>query len=311
MQKKRVSGKRKPKSEKKIEVVRAARLARYRWLAHGFSTRHPNHANLSFSSGPAARVERSRRGLLSALDAPGPRRRWQLVTLRQRHTDLIQVLCRDSRAGRRVSRTPDGALRLMGDAAITDQPGHLLAVQVADCLPILLVDPRQRVVAAVHAGWRGTLKRIAEKTIGRMQGEFGSQPRDLLAAVGPGIHACCYQVGQEVMEEFASQFADWKKFLRPQIPSPPQAHWQQPLFAASPPEPGDRRPRPALTSPAPDRFFLDLVEANCRQLRASGLKQKNIWVSPYCTACRTDLFFSYRAERKSAGRMMGVVGIRY
>lgn len=293
-----------------VPMVRAPRLSRYRWLAHGFSTRHPEPFNLNYSTGTAAAVVRNRRAFLRTLSGEG--KRWQLVTLRQRHTDHIQVIpaakTRSARSLRQGRREKDGGVKLVGDAAITNSSGLLLAVQVADCLPILLVDTRQRVVAAVHAGWRGTVQRITEKTVGRMQLEFACRPKDLLVAMGPGIHACCYRVGPEVVDAFESQFDYAGKLIRRIAPSPSQVHWQQPLFSPEPDR--ERRPRPALTSPTAEKFYLDLVEASRRQLRAAGVKAGNIWVLELCTACRTDLLFSHRAEQGRTGRMMGVIGVR-
>ena len=296
------------------ELLTSPRLARLRWLVHGFTTRHPGEFSLSYSTGhPAKAVAGHRRALLRAFPSPGRKRHWQLVTLRQRHTDLIQVICQETNGAERFPhsqglrwREPDGAVKLVGDALITDCPGFLLSVQVADCLPILLADPERRVVAAVHAGWRGTAKRIAEKAVGTMRQEFGCDPQKLRAAIGPGIHVCCYEVGREVLEAFAGQFPYWQKVVRRLPPTPPDVHWQQRLFSAAPTP--ERRPRPALTAPAAERFYLDLVEANRRQLRAAGLRPQNIWASPLCTACRTDLLFSHRAEHGRTGRMMGLIG---
>lgn len=307
----------------RVPLLQAPGLRRLAWLAHGFSTRRPGELNLNYSVGPSpARVASNRRRVIHALGPPRGRR-WQLLTLRQRHTDLIQVVrAPESKNLRRlwrgaVARERDGALKFIGDALITDSSGVLLAVQVADCLPILLVDPGRRVVAAIHAGWRGTAGRITEKTIGRMRQAFGCDPRRLRAAIGPGIHACCYEVGREVEEAFTSQFPYWEKLIRRVKPSPSQVHWQQRLFSSLPP-PAERRPRPALTAPEAEKRFLDLVEANHRQLRAAGILRRHIWTSPLCTACRTDLFFSHRAEHghlsrakpRGTGRMMGLIGLR-
>lgn len=300
-----------------VELLRAPHLGRYPWLGHGFSTRRPNELNLSYSRGSAAAVTQNRRALLESVGRQTPADRWQLLTLRQRHTDLIQVVPRAASphlalAGQdRSVRERDGALKLLGDALITNQPGLLLAVQVADCLPILLADPRKRVVAAVHAGWRGSVKRIAEKAVGRMQQDFGCNPKTILAAIGPSIHPCCYQVGREVLEAFEGQFPYVEKLVQRVQPSPTEVRWQQPLFSPNSIEAAPVRaagPHPAITSPAGGGFFLDLVEANRRQLRAAGLKAAHIWVSPFCTACRTDLFFSHRAQQGRTGRMMGLVG---
>ena len=288
---------------KKIELIQDASLRHFAWAAHAFTTRAVSNLNYSVAPSPTA-VTRNRRKLIQALGG-----RWQLITLKQRHTDIIRALDRaplQKTAG--VQRERDGALKFYGDALITNQPGLLLAVQVADCLPILLLDPKRRVAAAVHAGWRGTAKRITEKTVGLMRARFGCRPRDLRAVLGPGIHSCCYEVGHEVVEAFESQFPYWEKLVRRVKVSVPDVIWQQRLMSRelSP----ARRPRPALTAPAEEKLYLDLVEANRRQLIAAGLRNRNIAASPLCTACRTDLLFSHRAERGKTGRTMGLIGLR-
>src|SRR6266481_2723344 len=184
------------------------------------------------------------------------------------------------------------------DASVTKRAGLLLAVQTADCVPILLVDPKNRAVAAVHAGWRGTLARIVEKAIGRMQMEFGSQSADLLAAIGPAIGGCCYEVGTEVAAAFSGQFVDAAEFfdeLRTgDEPNPLQ--WLNMM--------------PPGHQPPPKKVLLDLRKANRSQLEAAGVPVANIFVSDLCTGCRRDLLFSYRKEGPQSGRMMAVVGIR-
>ncbi len=121
-----------------------------------------------------------------------------LVTVRQFHSNLL-LRATPADAAREPPRRADGL--------ITNEPGLLLAIMVADCVPVLVADRKRRVVAAFHAGWRGTVKRIVETGIGRMRLEFGSRPEDLVAAIGPGIGPCCYAVGEEVISEFDSQFA--------------------------------------------------------------------------------------------------------
>src|SRR5579864_1435965 len=99
-----------------------------------------------------------------------------------------------------------GVIPAAGDGLITNRPGLLLSILAADCLPILLVDTRQRAVAAIHCGWRGTASGMAQKAVGTMKMIFGSRERDLRAAIGPGIRGCCYKVGPDVVTEFESQF---------------------------------------------------------------------------------------------------------
>ncbi len=288
---------------RKAELVWAAPLRRCGWLVHAFTTRHQSAGrdfNLSYSVADDAKVvSRNRQRLMRRLAAEG----MQLVTLRQRHTDMIQVIDSLPHAG---EHEPDGALKLPGDAVVTNRPGLLLAVRVADCLPLLLVDAKRRVVAAVHAGWRGTLKRIAEKTVWRMRQEFGTNPRDIRAAFGPSIRRCCYEVGCEVVEAYQGTFSYCDELFSRTEASPSEVHWQQPLLTDN----RELRPRPGVTAPPGEKFHLDLVAANRRQLQAAGVPARNIWTSPLCTACHTDLLFSHRAAHGRTGRLMGVIGLR-
>ncbi len=293
-------------------LLRTKSLSGYSWLVHGFSTR--GCGNLSFATDASivgANVERNRQRLLAALLPAAKKRslRFRLVTLRQIHSDIVRIA---DGPHRRASREPDGALRLGGDALITARPGLLLVVQTADCLPILLVDPEQRVVANVHAGWRGTLARIVAKTIGQMQARFGVEPRRLRAAIGPGIHACCYEVGREIYERYAAQFPAADSLFRRFEPSPSEAHWH-PKITGRPLKPFGQSPAPASSGASAEttRWFLDLVEANRQQLRAAGLSPANIALLDTCTACRTDLFFSHRAEAGRTGRQMALVGLLF
>lgn len=265
------------------------------WLVHGFSTRlggcsaayGGSALNLGFTRHDTrANVERNREAFLRApgIDPPA----WHLVTQRQVHSDLVHY----------VATAGDHPC---GDGLITDRPGLLLGVQTADCLPLLLVDAGRRAVGAVHAGWRGTLRRIAEKAVGEMRRQFGSLPADLRAAIGPGIHSCCYQVGEEVREQFRSQFAYADELFREARESNP-VHEKYPLLFLTARAPGH--------GPEETLLYLDLVAANTRQLLDVGVPAENISASPLCTSCRTDLLFSYRKEKGVAGRMLGVVGIK-
>jgi polyphenol oxidase len=293
-------------SHTKLRILQARQLSRYPWLLHGFSTRvggfsrayQRGDLNLGFTKddSPAA-VERNRRAFLEKLGAVvkarGERHRagsfWPLVTLRQIHSDIIH----------RVDSVP--ADPLPGDGMITATPGLLLAIQAADCLPVILVDARRRAVGVFHAGWRGTMQRIAEKGVGEMFRGFGSRPRDLKAAIGPGIQACCFQVGEEVRTKFESQFSYAARLFREVKESDPVRE-KYPLLFLTARAPGHGE--------LPPKILLDLAEANRQQLLAAGVPKKNIEASPLCTRCHPELLFSYRAEKGKTGRMMGVAGIR-
>lgn len=289
----------------KINILRARHLSQHAWLVHGFSTRVGGFSraygegdlNLGFTKDDSrADVERNRAIFLRALGVTAPRASrarkqpfWPIVTLRQIHSDLIHFL----------QGLPDHPL--IGDGVITRAPGLLVAIQTADCLPVILVDVKQRAVGVFHAGWRGTLKRIVEKGVGEMFRCFGSRPRDLKAAIGPGIQGCCYQVGEEVRTKFHSQFAYADKLFRELKDSDPVRE-KYPLLFLTARAPGHGE--------LPPKIFLDLVEANRQQLLAAGVPKKNIETSPLCTNCHPKLLFSYRAEKGKTGRLMGVAGIR-
>jgi YfiH family protein len=262
-----------------------------KWLVHGFSTRigglsqlstttlgdwSKSDLNLGYTSNDdpetvannrrrflaeVCRSEKAQRGA-GALDAKA----LALVTLKQMHSGLT----------RRVGRA-DAAERasLWGDGLMTDEPGVLLGIQTADCLPILVADPKRRAAAAFHAGWRGTLKGVVEQGIEAMGREFGSDPRDLTAAIGPGIGGCCFAVGSEIEDLFRAKYS-----------------YAAELFAGQ------------------SRLRMNLAEANRRQLLSAGLSAAKVHSLDVCTSCSVDRFFSYRAERGKTGRMMAVVGLR-
>jgi YfiH family protein len=288
-----------------LNVLRAKHLSEYPWLDHGFSTRlggfSPAYGkgslNLGFTPDDSkASVERNRAAFLEHFVAKKPKAKQlkasalaPLVTLRQVHSDIIHFV--DSPA-----ESP-----LVGDGLITATPGLWLGIQTADCLPVILVDPKRHAVGVIHAGWRGTIKRIVEKGVGQMRLHFGSRPRDLKVAIGPGIHGCCYEVSDEIRVQFESQFAYAAKLFREVEESDPVREKYPMLFLTA------RAPGHSIL---PKKIFLDLVEANRRQLLAVGVPEKSIEVSPLCTSCRTDLLFSYRAEKGKTGRMMSLVGIK-
>ena len=278
-----------------VQIMESPALKKLPWLTHGFSTRPGGTSlvkkkpalNLGFTKwDEGKRVAANRGKFLSALDAD----KLPLITMRQFHSDVIH------RIATQCAEAPSG------DALITNAPGLLLAVQTADCVPILLADTKRHAVAAIHAGWRGTLARIVLKTLGRMRMEFGSQARDVVAALGPAIGQGCYEVGADVAQAFATQF-------------PPAAEWFEGPFAQLA-EGVDPLWLPWLTMmppghvpPAP-RVQLDLRAANRWQLMDAGVPEKQIDVNDLCTACQTDFLFSYRREGEETGRMMAVVGIK-
>jgi polyphenol oxidase len=282
----------------KCEILRFDSLASVPWLIHGFSTRLGGVSkvyggkalNLGFTHEDSRIVvEQNRAKFLRQLETAGNARAWPLVTLRQIHSDLIHC----------ITEVPKSALA--GDGLITQTPGILLAILTADCLPVILADAKRRAIGLFHAGWRGTVKRMVEKGVGEMRRRFGTSPGDIRAAIGPGVHDCCYNVGPEVRTRFESQF-DYGSELFREVEESDPVREKYPLLFLTARAPGH--------SELPKKLFLDLVEANRRQLLATGVAAKNISASPLCTSCRTDLLFSYRAEKGVTGRMMAVAGIR-
>ena len=200
---------------------------------------------------------------------------------------------------------PDGKAVLRGDALMTDVPGILLGVQTADCIPVLVADKRTHAVAAFHAGWRGTLARMVENGIGAMRLRYGSRPKDLIAAVGPGIGACCYAVGEEVRFEFESQFAYAPELFTEVYDSDPVREKYPLLFLTA------RAPGHSNIGP---QIHIDLWEANRRQLLDAGIPAKNVSVVGECTGCAREKsgdrrYFSHRCEHGFTGRMMSAIGI--
>jgi polyphenol oxidase len=248
------------------------------WLWHGFSTRRggvsrayleneeegSGELNLGFTA--ADSPENVRENRLRFVEAVSGRRETPLATVRQLHSNISVVV-------------PDSAIRGVviseADGIITNQPGVLLGILTADCIPVLVADPRKRVVGAFHAGWRGTVARIVELGVGRMVQEFGCASADMIAAIGPGIGYCCYTVGDEVQAQFGSNFS-----------------YASELFLRN--EKGLR---------------LDLTEANRRQLLAAGLVAQSIAAIGGCTGCHPEYFYSHRSSGGHAGRMMAVIGI--
>jgi len=164
------------------------------------------------------------------------------------------------------------------DVIVSDAKGVLAGVKTADCVPILIGDPVTGAFAAVHAGWRGTLGTAVIAGVERLAKEYDARPADLRVAIGASAGPCCYEVGSEVIEAFSSKFVDGEKLFTPTRPG---------------------------------HAMVDLLKANREQLISTGVKAERIHTAPLCTMCRTDLFFSFRKEKRvygKTGRLMAVVG---
>lgn len=190
----------------------------------------------------------------------------RIVTAQQLHTDAIAVVTAEEIG--RGAQVYNEAIEAT-DSLITNVPEIPLILFFADCVPVLIVDPVQRAVGVVHAGWKGTVAKIAQKTILAMQANFGTSPQNCLAAIAPSIGPCCYIVDDVVISKLKKQFANWEE----------------------------------LVKPAGDKWYFDLWNANLIQLEQIGVKSSNIVVSGVCTACNHELFFSYRKENGRTGRM--------
>ncbi|MCG6922290.1 MAG: peptidoglycan editing factor PgeF [Acidobacteria bacterium] len=215
-------------------------------LVHGFEQRG--------RSEPGESREEGRARVRAALDRSG-----RLFLMRQVHGATVLDAPWEG--------TPEA------DAAVSGERGVLVGVATADCLPVLLVDPVRRVAAAVHAGWRGTVAFVVTRAVEALLAR-GSRPDDLVAALGPGIGPCCYEVGEELRDAFGPEGEDF--------------------FRAGP------RGRP----------HLDVRAANTRQLRRAGVAAERIHHVDECTACHPDLYYSYRRDGPGTGRMISFVGYR-
>lgn len=289
-------------TRRELEVLRVPSWSGRDWLLHGFSTRGggvstayaPEQSfgelNLGLTaSDTRENVLENRKRFVEAIAAGRPLP--FLVTLKQIHSSIVRVVGRED-----ASETA----RWKADGMMTAEPGVLLAIQTADCIPILVADVKTRAVAAFHAGWRGTLRRIVETGIGRMRLAFGSRPEDLIAAIGPGIGPCCYAVGDEVRNEFESQF-HYAAELFHEVSNSDPVREKYPLLFLTARAPGHSNLGQAL--------HLDLMEANRRQLLDAGVPSAAISVTGECTRCLSDKYFSYRADHGFTGRMLSAVGV--
>jgi YfiH family protein len=291
-----------------LEILTEPQWNQYHWLRHGFSSRPPGAStiysqnpakksaaelNLSWTQDDDSKAVTENRRRFTAAVAHGSK--FKLISLRQFHSGLIRNL--DLVDSDMVS---DGRALLRGDGMFTSRPGLLLGIQTADCIPVLIFDPKKRVIASFHAGWRGTLARIVERGVGALRLTYNSRPADLRAAIGPGIGPCCYAVSEDLRTQFDSQFSYAADLFCEVFDSDPIRDKYPMLFLTQ------RAPGHSSTGP---QIHLDLWEANRRQLLAAGLRKSNVTVMASCTSCQPQRFFSHRRDHGFTGRMLNVIGI--
>jgi len=193
-----------------------------------------------------------------------------LVISDQIHSDVIKVVNREDKGkGYYKERDFNGI-----DGLVTNIKGIALMTIFADCVPIFFVDPIKKAIGVSHAGWKGTRTKIGKKTVKVMIDEYDSNPKDIIAVIGPSIGKCCYEVDKRVIDEFSSSFEDTSTFI-------------------------SRKEK--------DKYNLNLWKANHITLEEVGLLNENIVISDICTGCNTDLFYSYRKEHGNTGRMGAII----
>ena len=209
-------------------------------------------------------IVQNREELAKALEQ---RRDWHFVVANQTHSDHIVVV---DEALQKGWHSLEDAITDC-DALMTHVKGCMLGILTADCVPILLYDKEKEVVAAVHAGWKGSQANIVGKSVQKMQEVYGSSPEEIVAVIAPSIGKCCYEVGEEVAKHFYEM--------------------------------------PQSFSKEGEKYRLDLPYINKYQLLEAGLKEEHITLSHLCTACDTQHFFSYRKEQGCSGRFMSLIGL--
>ncbi len=235
--------------------ISARPLSQIPWLRHGSTTR-------AFSSPDSPRLS----DLLKMRDHLGCPSAF-LAFAQQKHTNNVEVVSEDIIAdddGNAYHQFPET------DSLVTQHTGVVLAIMTADCAPVFLVDPVKKVIGLTHAGWKGTFARIVENTVQHMR-SLGSRPKDILAWVGPMAGSCCYEVSEELIEKFRTEFSAW-----------PAAVIHQ-------------------------GRYLDLVAINCLQLENSGVLPGNVHLSNLCTIHHADKFYSYRADNGTHGRIISAM----
>lgn len=204
----------------------------------------------------------------------------------QLNVDPARIVFIDQVHGSKIVTLNQEAERLVGDAVIIDEEGYYPSITTADCQAILILDPIRKVSAAIHAGWRGTVERITRKVIIELETAFGSRPSDLIAALGPSVGTCCYEVDEKVIKPFRESIPDAERFIESYIITDPISGM-------------DRISR-----------RLDLRRTNRNELIESGVNQDNIKDLNLCTKCHNTMFYSYRRDGSNPGRLIALAGFR-
>lgn len=267
------------KIEKEVPFLYFKNLEDTNLVNHGFSTRlggvsknHLGTMNLSFTRGDDdENVFENYRRITNAMELDYEK----LVLSHQTHTTNILVVTKED-MGKGLTREKEYTDI---DGFITNERGITLVTFYADCVPLLFVDPVNKAIGASHSGWRGTVNKMGKVTVDRMHQEYGTNPQDIIAAIGPSICMDCYEVSEEVIEEFARNFS--------------QTIMEDICYKK---ENG--------------KYQLDLWKANKYVLLEAGIKEENIAVTNICTCCNSNLLFSHRASHGLRGNMAALIGLK-
>ncbi len=205
---------------------------------------------------------------------------------RQLNLDPSGIVFIDQIHGSKIVTLKKDAEPLLGDAVISDETGCYPSIKTADCQAILIIDPIKRVTAAIHAGWRGTVQRITRKVILELETAFGCHPSDFIAALGPSVGTCCYEVDEKVIEPFRKSIPDAYRFIESYMITDPVSGLDR------------------LSS------RIDLRRTNRHELIESGVNPANVKDLGLCTQCHGTMFYSYRRDGANPGRLIALAGFR-
>jgi len=252
-----------------LDVFNFSHFEKFPSLLHAVTTKlhdQPYAFSLALHTGePADTIIANRNKLSTILNSDET---LHYIVADQTHSDHIKIITKKETKGwESLSDAIEDC-----DALITDIKGVMLCILTADCVPVLLYDKEKEIVAAVHAGWKGTKAHIVSKTVQKMKEIYHSDPKDIIAGIAPSIGRCCYEVGEDVAQYFFD------------IPEGFSSKGQ--------------------------KYMLDLPLINKRQLLETGIPEENIEMSNICTACEVERFFSYRKEQGCSGRFMSMIGMK-